>query len=118
MLDMISMLTLLNSGKEEEEEGEATTSTLKNFYTGSSFEEEGNDFEVKERDGVLFIGIFMIALLGMLLILVAVYFFRKMVAFDNFTNLYLCHQVICYKQKRREQIFRAKFNKPPVLERV
>ena len=94
--------------------------TLKHLYTDSKVSsfEEGNDFEVKERDGVLFIGILMIALLGLLLILVAVFFFRKMVKFDNFTNLYFCHQVICCKQKRREQIFRAKFNTPPVLERV
>ena len=117
MLDMISLLTLLNSGKEGEEEV-ATTNTLKHLDQGSKVStfEEGNI--VEERDGVLLIGIFMIALLGLVLIVVAVYFFRKMVAFNDFTIFYFCHQVLYYKQKRREQIFRAKFNKPPVLERV
>lgn len=127
MLDMISLLTLLNSAKEkDEEEGKevATTNILTHLETGSKVStfEEGN--VVEERDGVLLIGIFMIALLGLVLIVVAVYFFRKMVALDNLQiiwkslNFDACHQVLCCKQKRREEIFRAKFNKPPVLERV
>ena len=64
MLDMISLLTLLNSAKEkDEEEGKevATTNILTHLETGSKVStfEEGN--VVEERDGVLLIGIFMIA---------------------------------------------------------
>ena len=94
MLDMISLLTLLNSAKEkDEEEGKevATTNILTHLETGSKVStfEEGN--VVEERDGVLLIGIFMIALLGLVLIVVAVYFFRKVVAFDNFTNSFVLY---------------------------
>ena len=82
MLDMMNMLTLLNSGKEEEEEEE------KHLESGSKVSIfEDNDVKVEERDGVLVIGILVIAMLGLILTLVAVYFFRKMVASDNFTNV-------------------------------
>ena len=129
MLDMMNMLTLLNSGKEEEEEEE------KHLDSGSKVNIfEDNDVKVEERDGVLVIGILVIAMLGLILTLVAVYFFRKMVASNNLTNVpnfiailkffffHFCYQVIWFMNKRREQtvdkIFRAKINKPTVLERV
>ena len=129
MLDMMNMLTLLNSGKEEEEEEE------KYLDSGSKVSiVEDNNVKVEERDGVLVIGILVIAMLGLILTLVAVYFFRKMVASNNLTNVpnfiailkffffHFCYQVIWFMNKRREQtvdkIFRAKINKPTVLERV
>ena len=43
MLDMISMLTLLNSGKEEEKGGEATTNTLKHFQHEQRGRDVGHD---------------------------------------------------------------------------
>ena len=74
MLDMMRMLTLLNSGTEEEEEAR----------TASSKDLEDNDVVVvEERMDVLIIGILMVACLGLILIVVAVYFFRKMVAIEN-----------------------------------
>ena len=130
MLDMMNMLTLLNSGKEEEEEEEekySDSGSKVNIF-------EDNTVKVEERDGVLVIGILVIAMLGLVLTLVAVYFFRKMVASNNLINVpnfiailkfyffHFCHQVIWFMNKRREQtvdkIFRAKINKPTVLERV
>merc|ERR1719222_1825128 len=102
MLDMMSMLTLLNSGKEEEE-----VTSLKHLDAGSKVDTIGDirvgTFEVKERDVVLIIGILSVAFLGLILVVVAGYFFRKMVN--------------CYIQKRREQTF-DKNNQPTVLERV
>ena len=81
MLDMMNMLTLLNSGKEGEEEEE------KHLDSGSKVSIfEDNDVKVEERDGVLVIGILVIAMLGLILTLVAVYFFRKMVASTNVPN--------------------------------
>ena len=72
MLDMMRMLTLLNSGTEEE------------ARTASSKDLEDNDVVVvEERMDVLIIGILMVACLGLILIVVAVYFFRKMVAIEN-----------------------------------
>ena len=85
MLDMMSMLTLLNSGKKEEEE----LTTLKSFEADSkvgTFEGKVGTFEVEERDGVLIIGILAVAFLGLILVVVAGYFFRKMVLLHNFTD--------------------------------
>ena len=88
MLDMMSMLTLLNSGKEEEEEPETS---LKHLDAGSKVDTIGDirvgTFEVKERDGVLIIGILSVAFLGLILVVVAGYFFRKMVRLHNFTDV-------------------------------
>ena len=87
MLDMMSMLTLLNSGKEEEEE----VTSLKHLDAGSKVDTIGDirvgTFEVKERDGVLIIGILSVAFLGLILVVVAGYFFRKMVRLHNFTDV-------------------------------
>ena len=87
MLDMMSMLTLLNSGKKEEEE---ELTTLKSFEADSkvgTFEGKVGTFEVKERDGVLIIGILSVAFLGLILVVVVGYFFRKMVRLHNFTDV-------------------------------
>ena len=89
MLDMMSMLTLLNSGKKEEEEEEEVT-TLKHLDADikvGTFEGKVGTFEVEERDGVLIIGILAVALLGLILVVVAGYFFRKMVRLHNFTDV-------------------------------
>ena len=86
MLDMMSMLTLLNPGKKEEEE---EVTTLKHLDAGSkvgTFEGKVGTFEVKERDGVLIVGIVAVAFLGLILVVVAGYFFRKMVLLHNFTD--------------------------------
>ena len=84
MLDMMSMLTLLNSGKKEEE-----LTNLKSFEADSkvgTFEGKVGTFEVKERDGVLIVGILAVAFLGLILVVVGGYFFRKMVLLHNFTD--------------------------------
>merc|ERR1711970_1306563 len=103
MLDMMSMLTLLNPGKKEEEE---EVTTLKHLGAGSkvgTFEGKVGTFEVKERDGVLIVGIEAVAFLALILVVVAGYFFRKMVNW-------------C-KEKRRKQTV-DKINHPSVMERV
>ena len=117
MLDMMSMLTLLNSDKKEEE-GELTT--LKHLDAGSKV----GTFEVEERDGVLIIGIVLDTFLGLILIVVASYFFRKMVLLDHFTDvpnflaiLKFCLQVKYCLQKRKKQTA-EKINQPTVMERV
>ena len=84
MLDMMSMLTLLNSGKKEEE-----VTTLKHLDADikvGTFEGKVGTFEVKERDGVLIVGIVAVAFLALILVVVAGYFFRKMVLLHNFTD--------------------------------
>ena len=121
MLDMMRMLTLLNSGTEEEEEAR----------TASSKDLEDNDgVVVEERMDVLIIGILMVACLGLILIVVAVYFFRKMVAIENSKfssnsqiSFHFCRQVICCLQKEREgtdvgKMFKEKINRAAVVERV
>ena len=119
MLDMMRMLTLLNSGTEEEEEAR----------TASSKDLEDNDVVVvEERMDVLIIGILMVACLGLILIVVAVYFFRKMVAIENskFSSQicsHFCRQVICCLQKEGERadvgkMFKEKINRAAVVERV
>ena len=121
MLDMMRMLTLLNSGTEEEEEAR----------TASSKDLEDNDgVVVEERMDVLIIGILMVACLGLILIVVAVYFFRKMVAIKNSKfssnsqiSFHFCRQVICCLQKEGEgtdvgKMFKEKINRAAVVERV
>ena len=121
MLDMMRMLTLLNSGTEEEEEAR----------TASSKDLEDNDVVVvEERMDVLIIGILMVACLGLILIVVAAYFFRKMVAIENSKfspnsqiSSHFCRQVICCLQKEREgtdvgKMFKEKINRAAVVERV
>ena len=121
MLDMMRMLTLLNSGTEEEEEAR----------TASSKDLEDNDVVVvEERMDVLIIGILMVACLGLILIVVAVYFFRKMVAIENSKfssnsqiSFHFCRQVICCLQKEGEgtdvgKMFKEKINRAAVVERV
>ena len=123
MLDMMRMLTLLNSGTEEEEEEEARTASSKDL-------EDNDGVVVEERMDVLIIGILMVACLGLILIVVAVYFFRKMVAIENSKfssnsqiSFHFCRQVICCLQKENEgtdvgKIFKEKINRAAVVERV
>ena len=123
MLDMMRMLTLLNSGTEEEEEEEARTASSKDL-------EDNDGVVVEERMDVLIIGILMVACLGLILIVVAVYFFRKMVAIENSKfssnsqiSFHFCRQVICCLQKEREgtdvgKMFKEKINRAAVVERV
>ena len=117
MLDMMRMLTLLNSGTEEEEEARTDL-------------EDNDVVVVEERMDVLIIGILMVACLGLILIVVAVYFFRKMVAIENSKfssnsqiSFHFCRQVICCLQKEREgtdvgKMFKEKINRAAVVERV
>ena len=121
MLDMMRMLTLLNSGTEEEEEARAASS--KHF-------EDNDVVVVEERMDVLIIGILMVACLGLILIVVAVYFFRKMVAIENSKfssnsqiSFHFCRQVICCLQKEKEgtdvgKMSKEKINRAAVVERV
>ena len=94
-------------------------------------EREDNDgVVVEERMDVLIIGILMVACLGLILIVVAVYFFRKMVAIENSKfssnsqiSFHFCRQVICCLQKEREgtdvgKMFKEKINRAAVVERV
>ena len=87
MLDMMSMLTLLNSGKKEEEEEVTTLKHLDADIKVGTFEGKVGTFEVKERDGVLIVGILAVAFLGLILVVVAGYFFRKLVLLDHFTDV-------------------------------
>ena len=87
MLDMMSMLTLLNSGKKEEEEEVTTLKHLDADIKVGTFEGKVGTFEVKERDGVLIVGIVAVAFLALILVVVAGYFFRKMVHLDHFTDV-------------------------------
>ena len=120
MLDMMRMLTLLNSGTEEEEARTASSKDL----------EDNDGVVVEERMDVLIIGILMVACLGLILIVVAAYFFRKMVAIENSKfssnsqiSFHFCRQVICCLQKEREgtdvgKMFKEKINRAAVVERV
>ena len=78
---------MLNPGKKEEEEEVTTLKHLDADKQVDTFEGKVGTFEVEERDGVLIVGILAVAFLGLILVVVAGYFFRKMVLLDHFTDV-------------------------------